>query len=261
MLKVRLYKLTDKIVKVHTGFHLISAMIAFIVVACHGDINVISMTITTLTWLVEEWIIYFEIIWGKFSRLWVDLTVQYNLSDRTLRRIFDRILDIVVDTRNTWPRFASLKEDIALRRRNWNETYRGKRVIMWDTTDVRLYKSSDAEIQRCTYSSYYSGNVGKGTIFVQPCGWLGTHEIWMGAVIDCDYLTQSGILDIQSTYIKTYNSESESEPWYNILDRGFRVTTTIYKYGNGHVVQPSFSVSDRRFVAHETVAGAKVLSE
>jgi hypothetical protein len=179
MLIVRLNKLTDKTVKVRTGFPSISAMIAFIVVACHGEIDTISTTTTTLTWL-EEWIIYFEIIWGKFSRRWVDLSIKYNLSDRTLRRIFDRILNLVVDTRSTWPRFASLKEDIALRKRKWNETYRGKRVIMWDGTDVRMYKSSDSATQRCTYSSYYAGNVGKGSIFIQPCGWLGTQKYGWG---------------------------------------------------------------------------------
>jgi DDE superfamily endonuclease len=260
MLIARLNKLTDKITKVRTGFPSTSAMIAFIVVACNGDIDLISKTTTTLTWL-EEWVIYFEIIWGKFSRRWVDLTIKYNLSDRTLRRIFVRILNIVVKTRETWPRFASLNKDIALRKRKWNEGYRGKRVVMWDATDVRLYKPSDSHIQRLTYSSYYAGNVGKGSIFIQPCGWMGTHEIWMGAVSDSDYLTRSGILEMQNTYIETHDKETSSEPWYNILDRGFRVTTTVYKHGKGHVVQPSFCVADRRFVAHETIRGAKISSD
>jgi hypothetical protein len=85
-------------------------------------------------------------------------------------------------------------------------------------------------------------------------------KIWMGAVSDSDYLTRSGILEMQSTYINTHDRES-AEPWYNILDRGFRVTTTVYKNGQVHVVQLSFCVSDRRFVAHETIAGAKVSSD
>ena len=45
---------------------------------------------------------------------------------------------------------------------------------MWDDTNVNLqFKPSSVEAQRITYSVYYGGNVCKGGIFLQLCGWLG----------------------------------------------------------------------------------------
>ena len=49
---------------------------------------------------------------------------------------------------------------------------------MWDNTNVDFQgKASDLDLQRLTFSLYYGGNVAKGGIFLQLCGWLGI-EAW-----------------------------------------------------------------------------------
>jgi hypothetical protein len=40
-------------------------------------------------------------------------------------------------------------------------------------------------------SAYHAGNVAKGGIFLQLCGWLGTHELNPGAMIDLEYLNET----------------------------------------------------------------------
>jgi hypothetical protein len=55
----------------------------------------------------------------------------------------------------------------------------------------------DAEAQRNTYSLYYGGNVGKGGVYIQPCGWMGTHDLWMGSVSDTEYMLKSKAFEIQ----------------------------------------------------------------
>lgn len=63
-----------------------------------------------------------------------------------------------------------------------DEKYKNKRVVMWDNTALALHRYTDALMQRLTFSSYYSANVGKGGVFVQLCGWLGTYELFPGAI-------------------------------------------------------------------------------
>ena len=78
-------------------------------------------------------------------------------------------------------------EDDVLGGQHWeSSSYSNKRVIFWDNTNIKLPQPSDATAQRNTYSAYYAGNVGKGAVFIQPSGWMGTHDLWMGAVSDTD---------------------------------------------------------------------------
>ena len=67
---------------------------------------------------------------------------------------------------------------------------------MCDNTNVHLKKSSDAGNQRNTYSLYYADNVGKGCVWIQPCGWMGTHDLWEGNVSDSEYMQMSGMFPL-----------------------------------------------------------------
>ena len=78
---------------------------------------------------------------------------------------------------------------------------------MFDNTDVHVKKFSAAEVQRNTYSLYYANNVGKGGVWIQPCGWMGTHDLWEGNVSDSEYMQNSGIFPLLTTYIESYDSE------------------------------------------------------
>jgi hypothetical protein len=77
------------------------------------------------------------------------------------------------------------------------------------------------EMRDCMQLQNYGGNVAKGGVFVQLCGWLGTVALWTdGAVNDTDYFSNSGILDMQTQLVAA--SSEPNKPFTNILDKGYR---------------------------------------
>jgi DDE superfamily endonuclease len=140
--------------------------------------------------------------------------------------------------------------------------YNRERVIMWDNTDVPFkFKPSASDNQRKSYSAYYAGNVAKGGVFIQPCGWMGTHELWEGSVSDSHYLEKSGILLMQQTYLLKTDEKTSDTTWMIILDKEYRVTETAWNEGQQLVLQPSFSRSDQKFTAHETLLIAAITTD
>ena len=201
-------------------------------------------------------------IYGKKITRLVDAYDVYNISEKTISRIFERKLTLVLRCRNSWPRFVSHTEDKTFRKDKWETTYNNTRLVMWDTTNIDLYKSSSAEIQRLTYSKYYSGNIGKGGVFIQSCGWLGTHDLWTGGISDSEYLIKSGILTLQQDYLRSGNCSHGSElSWTIMMDKGFRAVTQAWRAGKQMCVQPNFARSDRHFRAYETLRSAAVASD
>jgi hypothetical protein len=99
---VRMDDLTDNQIHVTTGFPTLLSMLGFIAVICKGDIKQITTSSSTLTWF-EEWFLYFEILYGKSISRWVDASIKYKASDRTLRRIYDGKLQQVIKCRREWP--------------------------------------------------------------------------------------------------------------------------------------------------------------
>ena len=123
---------------------------------------------TNLTWF-EEWYYFFERLYGRTMNRWWDTIAKYQKSERCLRELFQTKLDIMLNCRENWPRYATYLEDSALRSHRWDSAYAGKRVVFWDNTNINLSKPSDADAQRNTYSAYYAGNVAKGgVLFIQP---------------------------------------------------------------------------------------------
>ena len=133
----------------------------------------------------------------------MDREKGYRMNRSSCRDIFDSKLSIVISCRSSWPQFASYVEDSFLRKSKWNDKYEGKRVVMWDDTNIDFqFKPGGADEQRMTYSSYYGGNVGKGGIFLHLCGWLGVEHLWVGATSDKHYQENSGIFQKQEKYAK-----------------------------------------------------------
>jgi DDE superfamily endonuclease len=259
--KVRFNDLTDVYVKTITGFPSAACMMAFIMVVTFGNIQQIEQTTTHLTWL-EEWFIYYEVVWCKHSTRWVDLAIRYNVSSKTVRNIFINKLTIHINARAAWPIFVTCEEDIKVRKHKWNIHYANKRVILWDNTSVPFtYKPSASDIQRNTYSMYYAGNVAKGGVFIQPCGWMGTHHLWVGAVSDSEYMERSGVLDIHTRYVTEYDTEYTYLPFTLILDKGYRINEVAWKNGKQLVLQPSFARSDRKFTSRETIRNSGISSD
>jgi hypothetical protein len=89
--------------------------------------------------------------------------------------------------------------------KKWEEReFNHQCLVMWDNTNVPLcFNMSNVEAQRNTYSLYYGGNVAKHAVFIQPCGMMGTHELFMGAVSDTEYMIKRKVLEIQHVLVET----------------------------------------------------------
>jgi DDE superfamily endonuclease len=254
-------RFTNESIKITTGFPSVAMFLSYIMVATNGDIELIEQTTTYLTWL-EEWLVFYETVRGKNSTRWVDLTIRFNVCISTVRKIFISKLSIHIKCILSWPKFVTMDEDILFHKTKWDTHYSGKRIVMWDNTNVPItFKPSTADAQRNTYSMYYAGNVAKGGVFIQPCGWMGTHELWVGAVTDSDYMERSGVLELQIKYVTEYDKDYKHIPFTMILDKGYRINTVAWKSGGQLVLQPSFAKSDKKFTSRETIRNAAVASD
>ena len=159
--------------------------------------------------------------------------------------------------------FVTVEEDIKLRRDKYSLRYKDKQVVFWDMTDVLLPKSTDADLQRLTWSQYYSHNVGKGGVGVQPCGWMVSYPLWTGAISDTDYLNNAGILEMQKEYAAKFASESNSEgnPFVNIVDKGFRSIVAALRAGKQLLLQPFFAKSDQKFSSNQVLTSAAIAAD
>ena len=71
---------------------------------------------------------------------------------KIVRRVIMSKLRMVLHARKMWPKYVNMKEDEMLRDPKWNGKYKGKRMVFWDTTGIKLNTPSDALLQRLTYS-------------------------------------------------------------------------------------------------------------
>jgi hypothetical protein len=250
---VSLNDLFDRKVHVQTGFRSVISMLSYIAVVCDGDIDKIKSSSSILTWL-EEWYLFFEVIYGRSCPRWVDLEFKYLLSSSAMRKVYDNKLNQVLEARKNWPRFVSIDEDQTYRKPFKWDAYQGKRVVMYDNTNITMKQPSDAEAQRATYSLYYRGNVGKGAVHVQPCGWIGSSEIWTGGVSDSFYMENGEVFPTLNHYLLTAHTETEESrkvKFLIILDRGYRVAIAALNTGGHCVLQPIFAPVDRHFTTDE----------
>jgi DDE superfamily endonuclease len=132
---------------------------------------------------------------------------------------------------------------------------------MGDNTDFTIPKPISSDAQRSTYSQYYASNVGKGGVFVQPCGYTGTHELWDGAVSDSDYMERSGVLQQQETYTTEQDFEDKCTPFTNIMDKGYRIRNAAWRVGGQFILQPTFASSGAKFSSYETIHSVAVAAD
>lgn len=220
-----------------------------------------TKTISNLSWF-EEWMLYFEWLWGRRAVSFEVLRMNYrDLDIKKITKVYDAKLRIVNDCRERFPAFATMNEDESLKSENWMDCYKGKRAIMWDMTDLPIAKPSDAEMQSNTHSSYYGGNVAKGGIALQQCGWIRVSELWQGGITDTDYIVRAGILVMQNHFVETHDVGSRNVKFLNIVDKGFRITSAAWAAGNQTVLQPHFAKSDSKFTGAQTLYSASVASD
>jgi len=239
--------LTADEVKRHTGFADIFFLLSFVALVCNGNVDAISTTVSSLSWL-EEWMLYFEFTWGQTVMRHCDAAAIYGLGS-TSRPTVVRILAAkrvqVLLAREAWPRFCSFEEDKKLRDEKWNQRYGDLRVIFWDNTNENIPKPSGGNENSATYSAYYGGNVGKGGVFLQLCGWLGSHDLWTGAASDSFYLGNSGILELQEEFAALDLVNGCIIPFTNVTDKGYRCVAAAWRRGGQFILQPQFAKSDQ----------------
>ena len=251
----------DKEVKRRTGFQSLNHMLAFMVIVCNGDHDMMIYKSTKLTWL-EEWFFAFEYLWGRTISRWWDAEAEMNINRQATLIIFRTKLDMIKACRESWPRYASYNEDFALMKDKWKEKYKGKRVVMWDDTNVNLaYKPSGADEQRLTFSVYYSSNCCKGGVFLQLCGYTGVEHLWVGATSDSHYQEHTEIFEKQHTFAMNDLVDAVHIAFTNIFDKGYRVILPAWRAGKQEVIQPIFARSDRKFTGRETIHSASVATD
>jgi hypothetical protein len=101
-----------------------------------------------------------------------------------------------------------------------------------------MLQPGDALLNFLTHLTYYGGYVGKGGVFIQLCGWLGTHELWTGAMSDTYYLSNIGILEEQEQSVK--DDKLSDVPSTNIADKGYGYSLAAWQKGQ-LVMQPTFA--------------------
>ena len=126
-------------VKRRTGFSSSVDMIAYIVTICNGDFTRIRKRKSSMTWF-EEWFYYFEYKYGHTNIRQIDMESAWEMHHFALNQIKDCKLALDAAGLESWPPYASLKEDEDLRNKEKWKHYDGQRVVMWDMTNIPAYK-------------------------------------------------------------------------------------------------------------------------
>lgn len=256
------FTLPERGIKSKTGFKNEILMLSFVLIICNGSFEEMTKRVSNLTWY-EEWFFFFEAIYGRSHTCW-DYTVmeRYRVSRKAeLYKIFDHKLTLVKRCRSSWPTYASYEEDKQLRKTKWDR-YNGKRVVLWDDTNIPFsFKPSAASNQRITYSQYYAMCCAKGGVFVQLCGWLGVEELWAGHISDSMYVERSNILQRQNDFAQKDKVSDKVVPFTLILDKGYRIVRVAYQNGKQECLQPCFASSDRTFSSDQMLLTASVAAD
>ena len=234
-------------------------MIAYATISANGGIDRLSETCTSLLTWYEELYLFEAKLYGKVIKRWCDVEIKFGIIQCTAKMIYNNKLQQCLATRESWPLYVTHKEDIALRDNSkWGAIeYKERRIMMWDNTNCDIYKPTNRNNQALTWSAYYNSNCFKGAIFVQLCCWMGTSELWTGSITDTDYMLQSGILERQQQWIDD-NPDEKDVPWYNIMDKGYRVSREAWNNNNQHVLQPVFGRNGQKFSTNETFLSAAI---
>ena len=105
---------------------------------------------------------HFEYKWERILTQNWDAEKTFSPKHHVLINIVAFKYRIEMEACQMWPTYASHKEDLAMRKPKWNEKYgRGKRIVLWDMTNIESFGFSDADSQQLTYSKYYNQNCFK----------------------------------------------------------------------------------------------------
>jgi hypothetical protein len=243
LVRLKPSEISDRQVKMQTGFSSVQHMLLYIAVLVNGDVEKVQeRSGSSLTCWFEEWYLFFELVWGRSALRWCDAELKYGLDAKALREIFDLKTNISTVARDSWPPLASFHEDENIRNVGLWAAYKNQRIILWDTTNIPIPQPGDAEGQSLTWNSYYHQNCGKAGIGVQPCGWIRCAELWMGAASNTLYHSKNeGILPMQQEFQESDKIDETIIPFIQILDRGYQVQKASLDAGKQKVEEPFFA--------------------
>ena len=84
------------------------------------------------------------------------------MSQRRLDDIKICKLTLEIAALQSWLSYVTYQEDESLRKKGKWIHYVGRRVIMWDMTNILAYGFENSDTQRATYSDYYGTWCFKG---------------------------------------------------------------------------------------------------
>ena len=155
--------------------------------------------------------------------------------------------------------YCTFEEDKCLMKDKWGKRYKKERIVQWDNTDIKLSKLGNADMQRITYSSYYSSNCAGGGVMLQLCGWMGTKCLFPGGISDTEYMTKSGIFEEQRDF--ACNDISDSTPFCNETDKGYRCTEAAHRAGKQKMLQPDFAKADQHFKGKQVLTSGAIATD
>ena len=139
-----------------------------------------------------------------------------------------------------------LLADKKSRKLKWDEKYPNDRIVMWDMTNIPAFGFSDADFNRMTYSKYYAQNCFKGGVFNQLCGWIGTADLWTGAVSDTEYNKRAGYLQAQEQFAnQDLVINCGIVLFTNVYDKGYQAKMVAWRTWKQRVLQPAWAENDR----------------
>ena len=109
---------SDADVKRRTDFMSMFQLLSFVLIVCNGSLDLMTKKLTCLTWC-EEWFMYFEWAYGRTHMSLGNLARAYKTSHRSTVKIILAKLQMVLNARSSWPKYASLIEDESLRNSAW----------------------------------------------------------------------------------------------------------------------------------------------
>ena len=102
--------ITDREVKVKTGYKDSFYLLCFIIIVCNGDFDLVSETVSYLTWF-QEWFLVFEYFRGSTIRTIDSICSVYDMHYHGVLKIIWTKIQLCLNCRANWPTYLFMDED------------------------------------------------------------------------------------------------------------------------------------------------------
>lgn len=174
----------------------------------------------------------------------------FNLSERTLQRIFPRVLDMMSKICAQfiyWPSVIDIKKNLPLSFRT-NKDYSNVQSII-DCFEIEVEKPNNPIAQSATWSQYKGCNTIKFLISATPDGFINfISKGYAGRITDVKLVEESGFLDIVQP-----NSVV-------LADRGFKHLESILQKKSVKLLRPPSVSANKKMTKMEAIESKVIAS-